>query len=292
VSRSPSDRGRREERDGVGAGPDGRDRSGPSPSRVPFGGVARRPPPRRPRDRPALRRVVPERARGPQALPEGHGVGHRGAMPARYRGGGPEDAAARGGGRPDVRHGGRGPCGGEAPLRTSGADHRLDRSGDRRRPPEREAPVREGRLLEGPPRDRRWLLRVENGARPAQRPAPASAAVVGPGRTPDRLRPATGSRNRGHGSLRPPGGAPGPRALESPGRPRQRPVQIRVAPPRGVERGKVRTGVFGMRGDLEILVAEGTGLPVAIRGRAPGIGHVTVRLRRAELDGAPPEESP
>ncbi len=40
------------------------------------------------------------------------------------------------------------------------------------------------------------------------------------------------------------------------------------------------TGMMGMRGPLEILVEEGTGLPVEVRGRAQGIGQLVVRLKR------------
>ncbi len=112
------------------------------------------------------------------------------------------------------------------------------------------------------------------------------AVVSGRLAVPVRIHRAEPETARADVLLRWPGGARTARRLPV------RPVQIRVAPPPGVERGKVRTGVFGMRGDLEILVAEGTGLPVAIRGRAPGVGRVTVRLRRAELDGPPPEGSP
>ena len=67
-----------------------------------------------------------------------------------------------------------------------------------------------------------------------------------------------------------------------------RPVQVRVNPGADVDRRRVRTGVLGLRGDLEILVADETGLPVLIRGRAPSVGKVTVHLAGAALR-LPPE---
>jgi len=40
------------------------------------------------------------------------------------------------------------------------------------------------------------------------------------------------------------------------------------------------TGLMGMRGPLEILIEKGTDLPVEVRGHAPGIGRLVVRLKR------------
>lgn len=40
------------------------------------------------------------------------------------------------------------------------------------------------------------------------------------------------------------------------------------------------TGLMGMRGPLEILIEKGTDLPVEVRGRAPGVGRLVVRLKR------------
>jgi hypothetical protein len=42
----------------------------------------------------------------------------------------------------------------------------------------------------------------------------------------------------------------------------------------------VDVGFFGMKGELTVLVEEGTGVPVEIEGTADGIGHLRVRLKR------------
>lgn len=110
------------------------------------------------------------------------------------------------------------------------------------------------------------------------------AVIAGRSAVPIEIRDAAPRMVRSGATIEWPGGRVRPARL------RVRPVQIRVVPPRGTDRRSVRTGVFGMRGDLEILVAETTGLPLVVRGRAPSVGRVTVRLRRAVLDGPSGEE--
>ena len=66
-----------------------------------------------------------------------------------------------------------------------------------------------------------------------------------------------------------------------------RTVRVRVHPPPGVEEHSVHTGVFGLRGDLEITMTGGTALPIAVRGKVPSLGRLTIHLERAELQVAP-----
>ena len=45
----------------------------------------------------------------------------------------------------------------------------------------------------------------------------------------------------------------------------------------------VDLGFLGLKGEITILVEEGTGMPLEVRGRAEGVGKVTVRVRRVVL---------
>ncbi len=65
--------------------------------------------------------------------------------------------------------------------------------------------------------------------------------------------------------------------------PRPRAVRVQVTPPAGLEPEEVRTGIFGMRGDLEIVLDPRLGIPLEIRGRARHVGRVRVRAVDAEL---------
>lgn len=67
---------------------------------------------------------------------------------------------------------------------------------------------------------------------------------------------------------------------------------VEVAPGPGVEAGSVETGLFGLRGTLELLLEPDSWTPLAIRGRARSIGRVVIRLERAELNAPLPEEEP
>jgi hypothetical protein len=45
----------------------------------------------------------------------------------------------------------------------------------------------------------------------------------------------------------------------------------------------VDLGFLGLKGEVTILLEEGTGMPLEVRGRAEGVGRVTVRVRRVVL---------
>ncbi len=67
---------------------------------------------------------------------------------------------------------------------------------------------------------------------------------------------------------------------------------VEVAPGPGVDAASVETGLFGLRGTLQLLLEPASWTPLEIRGRARSVGRVVIRLQRAELNGPPPGEEP
>ncbi len=67
---------------------------------------------------------------------------------------------------------------------------------------------------------------------------------------------------------------------------------VEVAPAPGVDADAVETGLFGLRGTLELLLEPESWTPLQIRGRARSVGRVVIRLEHAELNAAVPEERP
>jgi hypothetical protein len=68
-----------------------------------------------------------------------------------------------------------------------------------------------------------------------------------------------------------------------------RKVQVSARPAGAAPGGsQVDLGFLGMRGDLTILVEDGTGIPIELSGHAEHIGALTVRLERATLRNPPP----